>query len=63
MGGDTFSGDAIGGNSDGRGSGGNAYTGFSGDTDGGTVANQGTNTILNTAASSMSRELALRLTF
>ena len=52
VGGDTFSGDALGGNSNGRGSGGNAYTGSAGDTNGGTVANEGANDITNLAASS-----------
>lgn len=53
IGGDAMSGDAEGGNSDGRGSGGNAYSGFSGNTNGGTVANEGTSDIMNTAVSSM----------
>lgn len=45
------SGDAIGGNSDGFGSGGNAYSGHSGNSNGGFVANEGTNDILNTDSS------------
>lgn len=52
IGGDTFTGDAVGGNGDGFGSGGNAYSGFAGNADGGDVDNVGTSNIDNLATAS-----------
>lgn len=49
--GDTTSGSAAGGDSDGFGNAGNAYSGAGGDANGGYVANEGTNDIMNTAGS------------
>ncbi|TCD67525.1 hypothetical protein EIP91_012279 [Steccherinum ochraceum] len=51
IGGDTFTGDAVGGNGGGFGPGGNGYSGFSGNSDGGDVDNVGTSNIDNIAVS------------